>query len=113
MKENPCREKWSVPWIIGNVVAVILFVKVLTKVALIIFNFTVERTKISYGVNFRPSVSLYSNGAGIVLHLDHVLGYDVQVTITECYFVSNIAPTIAQLYNYTSFQQLFLFGEGL
>ena len=67
----------------------ILFVKSLTKVALIISNFTVERTEISSGVNFRPRVSLYLNGAGIVLHLDHALGYDVQITITQYYFMNN------------------------
>ena len=92
--------------------AVILFVKALTKVVSIISNFTVERTKISYGVNFRPRVSLYSNGAGVVLHLDHALGYDVQITITECYFVKNIALNNCPFIN-TDFQQLFLFGEGL
>ena len=68
-------------WECGGSNVWILFVKSLTKVALIISNFTVERTEISYGVNFRPRISLYSNGAGVILHLDHVLGYDIQITI--------------------------------
>ena len=77
-------------------------------------NFIVERTTISYGVNLitRPNSSSFPSGAGIAIRVDPEVGYDVQITITECYFVKNIALNNCSFIN-TDFQQLFLFGEGL
>ena len=64
--------------------------KPLNKVA---SNFTVERTIISYGVNFITGqiTSPFSNGAGAIVRVEPGLEYDVHITISKCYFSNNIA----------------------
>ena len=63
-------------------------------------NFIVERTTISYGVNLitRPNYSSFPSGAGIAIRVDPEVGYDVQITITKCYFMNNIAKVTAHLH---------------
>ena len=62
-------------------------------------NLTVERTKISYGVNLitRQNISPFSIGPGIIVQVDPRIEYDVHVTISKCYFSNNIALYAAHL----------------
>ena len=63
-------------------------------------NFIVERTTISYGVNLItiPNGNPFRSGAGIAVRVDPEVGYDVQITITKCYFMNNIGKITAHLH---------------
>ena len=70
-----------------------LWVQVYKPVNKVASNFTVERTIISYGVNFITGQigSPFSNGAGAIVRVEPGLEYDVHITFSKCYFSNNIA----------------------
>ena len=77
----------------------ILFYDPLIKVASNISNFTVKRTKMSYGMSLQPNINRpLSSGVFIEIHLKLWFGYDVQISITECNFTNNIATVAAHLH---------------
>ena len=71
------------------------------KVASNISKFTVERTKIFYGVNLKPSDNRqFPGGAGalVYMYLTPNLKYDVEITIVKCHFMNNINKVAAHLH---------------
>ena len=70
-----------------------LWVEVYKPLKKVASNFTVERTIISYGVNFITGqiTSPFSIGPGIIVNVDPGLEYDIHVIISKCYFSNNIA----------------------
>ena len=76
----------------------VMFFNPLMKVASNISKFIVERTKIFYGVNLKPTDSRFSGGAGALVHLTPSLKYDVKITIAKCHFMNNINEVAAHLY---------------
>ena len=75
----------------------ILFHNPWAKFASNISNVTVERTKISYGVNLRHAYKV-SRVAGIAFQLHPGLEYDVHITIDKCNIMNNIQPYAAHFY---------------
>ena len=76
----------------------VMFFNSLIKVAPNISNFTVERTKISYGVNLELNDNRFSGGAGVLVVLSPELEYNVEITIAKCLFMNNIDAIGAHLY---------------
>ena len=76
----------------------VLYFSPVIKVAFNICNFTVEKTKISYGTNLKPKVSRLSSGAGILVHLNPGLGYNVHIIISKSSIMNNIDQTAAHLF---------------
>ena len=76
----------------------VTFFNPLIIVASNISKFIVERTKIFYGVNLKPTDSQFSGGAGALVHLTPSLKYDVKITIAKCHFMNNICEAAAHLY---------------
>ena len=68
------------------------------KVASNVYNFVIERTKISHGINLIPKDSSFSMSAGIAFHFSPGLEYDVHITIDKCYLTYNIATYAAHLF---------------
>ena len=69
------------------------------KVAPNFSNFTVERTKISYGVKLEPDDNrLFWGCAGVVAGLSPGLEYNVEITIAKNLFMNNIDAVAAHLY---------------
>ena len=85
-------------WECGGSNVWVLFLKPAIKDACNISNLTVERTRISYGVNLRQTTVYLSSSAGLAVHIHPGLEDDIRITITKCYFMNNIGKKTAHLY---------------
>ena len=76
----------------------VMFFNPLIKATPNISSFIVERTKILHGVSLKSNDNQFSAGAGVLIHLNPSLKYDVEITIAKCHFMNNVGILAAHLY---------------